>query len=270
MKILLSTIFLFVIGIVSAQHFHHEDSLFFEVPDSGNIGNEDFFNIDNKIYKPGKEFVFSYQIIKGSDTLLIKVTEKNDPKTPNWIFTKIADSLTIDKISFKVLHGYGGLENLFPDYSQTIIQQIYYSYQGLLFDGFTGIIENKYNIWLHPFRGKYFSVLEFSPFPYVKYPIKTGLRWKWKLNDISERWSDSRIIQYDGKQQASYIYHVTGTGILKTAMGKLKCYIIQGTANTSLGKSEMTAYFHKQYGFVFLKYDNIDNSIINLRLIDVK
>lgn len=153
MKLLLSLIFLFTTGAVSGQDFQHEDSLFYEVPNSANIGDENFFNLDNQIYTPGKEFIFSYQIIKDRDTLLIRVNEKNDPDTPNWTFVKIADSLSIDKISFKVLDGYGGLDDLFPDYSQTIIQQIYYSKQDVLFDGFTGIIENKHNIWLHPFRG---------------------------------------------------------------------------------------------------------------------
>jgi hypothetical protein len=190
--------------------------------------------------------------------------------TPNWTFVKIPDSLTIDKISFKVLNGYGGLDELFPDYSQTVIQQIYYSKQDVLFDGFTGIIENKYNIWLHPFRGKYFSVLEFSPFPYFKFPGKNGFRWKWKLNNISERWSDPRIVQYEGKQNASCIYEITGKVVLRTPMGKLKCHVIEGTANTSLGQSTMTAYFNKKYGFIFLKYINIDHSVINLKLIDVK
>lgn len=270
MKVIVSAILMFSIVTVSGQHFQHEDSLFFEVPNSVNIGNENFFNLDNKIYKPGKEFIYSYQVIKDGDTLLIRVNEKNDPGTPNWSFVKIADSLTIDKISFKVLKGYGGLDHLFPDYSQTVIQQIYYSKQDILFDGFTGIIENKFNIWLHPFRGKYFSVLEFSPFPYIKFPNKIGLRWKWNLNDISERWSDARIVQYDGKQQASYIYEITGKVLLRTPLGKLKCYVIQGSANTSLGVSKMTSYYNKQYGFVSLKYRNIDNSIITLNLIDVK
>lgn len=270
MKFILSVIFLFTIAAVSGQHFQNEDSLFYEVPNSVNIGNENFFNLDNKIYKPGKEFIFSYQIIKDRDTLLVRINEKNDSSTPNWTFVNTEDSLTIDKISFKVLNGYGGLDDLFPDYSQTVIQQIYYSKQDVLFDGFTGIIENKYNIWLHPFRGKYFSVLQFSPFPYIKLPGKNGLKWKWKLNDISDRWSDPRIVQYTGKQQATYIYEITGKVELQTPMGKLKCHVIQGTANTSLGQSTMTSYFNKRYGFVFLQYSNIDDSIISLKLIDVK
>lgn len=270
MKVILAAILFFSIETGFGQHFQHEDSLFYEVPNAVNLGNENFFNLDNKIYKPGMEFIFSYQIIKNRDSLLIRINEKNDPSTPNWTFVKRADSLTIDKVSFKILNGYGGLDDLFPDYSQTIIQQIYYSKEDILFDGFTGLIENKHNIWLHPFRGKYFSVLQFSPFPYVKFPTKKSVRWNWNLNDISERWSDPRIVQYAGKQQASYTYEITGKVVFKTPMGRLKCYVIEGTANTTLGKSTLTSYFNKQYGFVYLKYDNLDHSIVSLKLINVK
>ncbi len=126
-----------------------------------------------------------------------------------------------------------------------------------------------HNIWLHPFRGKYFSVLEFSPFPYIKFPAKQGFSWKWVLNDISERWSDKRIVQYSGKQQASYNYKITGTKTLNTSFGRLNCIRIEAIAETSLGITKLTSYYNKKYGFVALDYSNIDRSIIKLKLIEV-
>lgn len=207
---------------ITAQEYGQQDGLYYEFPDSSQIKKKNFFNIDNHIYKPGLEFKYSYVIINKNDTLLIRVDKLGDTKTPNWTFVnkQDGDSLTIYYLSFKILDGYGGLDNLFPDFSQTVIQQNYFSANCLLFDGTTGMIENKYNIWLHPFRGKYFSVLEFSPFPYIKFPIKQDASWAWILNDISERWSDKRIIEYSVKVHANYQYRITGKRQLKTSFGK--------------------------------------------------
>jgi hypothetical protein len=269
--ILLTLSFTFFCGLVFGQNFRQQDNLYYELPDSVTVKNTNFFNLDNNIYKPGIEFKFSYQIIKNGDTLLVRVDKKGDTKTSNWTFVKEGnvDSLTIQYVSFKILEGYGGLDQLFPDYSQTVIQQNYYSGSGLLFDGTTGLIENMHNVWLHPFRGKYFSVLEFSPFPYIKFPATPGSNWKWILNDISERWSDKRIIEYSGKQQAIYAYRVTGTKTLNTSLGKLKCVVTKGIANTGLGITKLTSYFNKRYGFVALDYSNIDGSIVKLKLLEV-
>jgi hypothetical protein len=255
---------------VFGQRYQQQDNLYYEVPDSISVKNKNFFNLDNQIYKPGIEFKFSYQIIKNGDTLLVRVDKMHDTKTSTWTFVKQqnADSLTIRYLSFKILEGYGGLDQLFPDYSQTIIQQNYYSANQLLFEGTTGLIENIHNIWLHPFRGKYFSVLEFSPFPYIKFPATTSFKWTWALNDISERWSDDRIIEYKGKQQSQYEYEITGTKNLNTAFGRLNCIVIEASARTSLGNTKLTSYFNKEYGFVSLDYLNIDSSIIKLELIN--
>lgn len=256
---------------VVGQHYQHQDSLFFEVPDSADLHNPHFFNRDNRIYKPGMEFRFSYRIIKHADTLLVRMTRSGDTKTANWtlINHREADSLTIQFLSIKILDGYGGLDDLFPDYSQTILEQRYYSATRLLFEGSTGLIENPLNVWLHPFRGKYLSVLQFSPFPYIKLPANTHTTWTWELSDISERWSDSRIVAYSGKQQATYRYTITGEKLVSTELGLLPCYEVRAGALTSLGSTELIACFNTTYGFISLDYFNIDQSRIEIRLIGI-
>src|SRR5437763_17212995 len=103
------------------SQYQQLDGLVFEVPDSVNKTNKDFFNRDNIIYTPGKEFLFSYFIIKNNDTLFCRVDKKGDAKTKSWTFVKPGntDSLTIKFVSFTVQYGYGGMDKLFPDYSQT-------------------------------------------------------------------------------------------------------------------------------------------------------
>jgi len=204
---------------------------------------------------------------------LLNVNEVNDPKTSTWKFIKPGDedSLTIKFLAIEIQDGYGGMDDLFPDYSQTIMSQQYFSAnQTLLFDGATGLIENSKNIWIHPFRGKYFSVLQFSPYPFVKLPVERGSSWTWKLQGISERWSDPRIVEYQSKQEATYAYKITRKKLLTTRFGELNCVVIHATAKLAIGSSNLTAYFNDQYGFVRMEYDNIDGSAIKLELIEVK
>jgi hypothetical protein len=54
--------------------------------------------------------------------------------------------------------------------------------------------------------------------------------------------------------------------IIPTCFGRLKCYKITAIGRSDLGDTYLTAYFNEKYGFVQLKYINIDNSMIVLQL----
>jgi hypothetical protein len=244
------------------------NGLLVETPETGHR-DPDFFNRDNTIYVPGREFVYSYTIRKGGHEVYCRTDAAGDPATRNWSFVERAavDPLTIRYVGFRVLPGYGGMDDLFPDYAQTVIEQRYWSPdRTLLFDGTTGLVENAVNVWIHPFRGKYFSVTEFSPFPFAKFPLTKGRTWEWRLDDIDTRWSDPRIVTYEGKVAAQYSYEVVGTETLATPMGKLECTIIDGTARNRLGSARLRSHFHPRYGFVRLDYRNLDDSRILLEL----
>jgi hypothetical protein len=249
-----------------------EDGLLYEAAVSKTQDTE-FFNKDNTIYKPGREFVYAYSITKDGEALICRTNAVGDFETRNWTLVPPAerDSLAIMRLGFKVLPGHGGLDELFPDYSQTVVQQQYWAADmSLLFDGLTGLIENDANVWLHPFRGKYFSVTQLSPFPFVKFPLKAGQAWKWKLGDIDSRWSDTRIIEYEGKVSATYDYRVIGQKSFKSPLGDLETWEIEGTATSRLGTSSLRSYFNERYGFVRLEYRNLDRSEIVLDLTEVR
>ena len=52
-----------------------------------------------------------------------------------------------------------------------------------------------------------------------------------------------------------------------TDFGLLPCYVITGNAVNQIGETSLTAYFNQNYGFILLKYTNIDRSIITLKRI---
>jgi hypothetical protein len=234
--------------------------------------DEDFFNRDNEIYLPGREFVFSYRLMKGGKSFYCRTSERGDVKTKTWslVKTSAADKLTIKYIGFRVLPGYGGLTQLFPDYGQTVIQQLYYSSnKTLLQEGLTGLVENPKNVWVHPFRAKVFSVTEMSPFPYVKRPLKVGQQWSWRLDDIDDRWSDPRLVEYHGKVTSTYEYAVRGYRMLHTRLGKLNCIVIDASAKSRVGYARLRSYFHPTFGFVRLEYDNVDKSKLTIELVSL-
>jgi hypothetical protein len=256
------------LALAQGRPMTNSNGLLVETPEPGNR-DHDFFNRDNTIYVPGREFVYSYAIHKGTTELYCRVDAADDPATKSWTLVErtAVDPLTIRYLGFTVLAGYGGMDDLFPDYSQTIIRQKYWSGEGkLLFDGSTGLIENGANVWIHPFRGKYFSVTELSPFPFAKFPLEKGKSWTWRLDDIDGRWSDPRIVAYEGKVAASYRYEIVGKETLETPLGKLDCAVIEATAQSRLGSSRLRSHFNTAYGFIRLEYRNLDGSRIVLEL----
>lgn len=260
----------FVIYVAADNPFKNSDGVLVEDPGTNNQ-DHNFFNKDNKIYLPGQEFIYSYTIKKNQKELYCRTNAVNDTDTKNWTLVNSdqIDDLTIKYIGFKVLPGYGGMDNLFPDFSQTVVQQQYWSSKmTLLFDGSTGLVENSANVWLHPFRGKYFSTTQLSPFPFIKFPLKKGESWDWNL-EIDSRWSDPRIITYDGKLAAKYKYEFIDIRTIPSSLGNLECSVIEGIATNRLGQSKLRSYFNTKYGFVRLEYKNIDDSEINFELIKV-
>lgn len=265
-------ILVLTISSVAFSQVKDWNGLAFEISPQSNT-DKNFFNRDNKIYQPGKEFLFYYLFSKKGENSYCKVNERGDTDRKKWTFVEPnnSDSLTIKFIGIKILDGYGGLDNLFPEYSQTIIQQGYYAPdKTLLFEGLTGLAENSANVWIHPFRGKMFSVTELSPFPFVKFPLKIGSQWNWKLEDIQERWSDPRFVEYKGTLTGNYSHQITKKIKLKTLLGKLDCYVIEGKATNRVGSVFLKSYFNPKFGFVRLEYTNIDESNLTVELVKVR
>lgn len=131
----------------------------------------------------------------------------------------------------------------------------------------TGIIENEYNVWWHPMRQYEFSLTEFNPFPYIKYPLKKGVSWTDTIspypNDVYNKW-----IRFDERIDVISTYKITGKTKLQTKFGNLTCYVTEAEAVNPHGKGYLTSYFNEQYGFVKLDYTNIDGSRLVIEMID--
>lgn len=214
-------------------------------------------NLDNKIYLPGREFIYDYYYRKGGASYKFDFTNQE---------TGLADcdfrlENTVFSFSYKVLLGnFMGQTKAWYGYSsaQDTIQNFEIS----------GIIENKMNIWMHPPRSEMFRILELNPFPFVKFPLEVGTTWSDSLG-IGDHWMDARWKKWEGSIMNHNQYQVTGKEIVGTAFGKLCCYVVKSWSRSRIGSTSLTAYFNEKHGFVRMEYTNIDGSELILNLVKV-
>ncbi|SDF28434.1 hypothetical protein [Epilithonimonas hungarica] len=222
--------------------------IFIENPQ--NNDNENPYNYDNKIYLSNREYFYTYQIVKGNDTLKYKID--NDS-----IFSLLKydskDDKAIDLLSIKTLKTKGPIFQDHPDYSQTeIILSHLNSEKKTITSELTGVIENNTNVWLHPFRMNAFQILQFSPFPYVK--PNESKKYKWNLK-IGEHWNELKDITWKGKLNLKCVYENTlKDKKIILPFGTINTIETRSSCSSKIGETFLISYFNEQLGFVRLQY----------------
>jgi hypothetical protein len=226
---------------------------------------DDRYNRDNKIYKSNKEFIFDYIIVKEGDSLYCQFS-KQVYGIPNWQLVKSdkRDTNTVHTISLVVLPYY--MNN-----DQTGIAFRYFNQdKKLVTEQWTGLIENDKNTWLHPPRAQFFAITEFSTFPFIKTPYVIGRKWKSGLT-VGYYASYVRFsLKWEGILNLREDLEIIDKVELKTALGQLPCYVVQGISKSHLTESKTLFYFNETYGFVKIVYDLFDKSRLELNLIEVR
>lgn len=221
--------------------------------------NSNRYSIDNKAYKINRTYIFDYFILAGRDTLKIqspKIGNPNDDFERSWKFIPIRAKHEdkIETISLTVLPGISNTNQTMLKYEYQYNTEDYNSFYST-----SGVIENEMNTWLHPHRDKYFMILELNPFPYIRQPFEVGNKWTWTLT-IGDHWKDTRWKIWTGSIENSCEYEIIGKAKLATKIGSLDCWVIKGIAKSSIGSTELIAYYTEGIGFVKLDYTNIDKS----------
>lgn len=228
------------------------------------------YTIDNKIYTPNRKYIFDYYILKNEDTLKIIVSQMPSPDDDfdrTWEFIKndIKHQDQIETISITVQNGIYDKYETMLKYEYQYSTDLGYS----SFSSTSGVIENEINTWIHPQRDKYFMILELNPFPYIQQPFRTGNKWTWCLI-IGDHWKDNRWKLWEGRIKNNYEYEIIGKENLKTSIGELDCWIVQGIAVSEIGATGLIAYFSEEYGFVKLDYVNIDQSKLVIEIKEIR
>lgn len=245
-----------------------EDEIYIEKYDSSVVSNSKY-TLNNTCYKNGDQLTYDYYYQSNNGKKYkFKPLEVNrsmtyKEKQSAWKFVSIdsLDDQTIDKILLTVDTNYSNILYSFPGFEQSVITYDYLLNDGqkVLFEG-TGLVENEYNVWIHPPRNNMFNILEINPFPFIQAPYVIGNKWQWTLNKVSNNWADIRWREWEGIIDVENNYTITDITLVETYLGKMECYIIHATGTSPVGNSSLIAYFNIDIGFVKLDYTNVDSS----------
>lgn len=222
--------------------------------------DENKYNYNNEVFKEGTKFTYDFQHFT-TDNELQFFRINDDNKTWDFASEDETEGFIVKEVLIGTLTG-NPMAKYVPDYNQTSVS---YKFKEDSPYSMSGVIENEANLWMHPPRDYYFKILELNPFPYIKAPYEIGTKWTWKLG-IGSQWGDERWKTWEGNIQNNYQYEITDKKTLSTNFGDLECFVIESTAESRLGNTALTAYYHPKYGFVQLHYTNIDGSKTHLKL----
>lgn len=130
----------------------------------------------------------------------------------------------------------------------------------------TGAFEEENLIWIHPPREDKFSILEYSPCPFIHFPISANKSWKRELA-LGEHWANKEHnIKADDILKFSYINSGPVAYKLKFKNKEIECWKIEAESINMKDKTSSYSLFNAEYGFVKMSFKNVDNSIITLEL----
>lgn len=125
----------------------------------------------------------------------------------------------------------------------------------------TGVIENKQQVWIHPFRDNQYRHTEIAPFPKVQLDsLQPGGHWHSRLS----------IMMGYGKLNGTTnsTYQVAGQETRQYGPLTLSgCWLVKAVAvHDKVGNSSLDFYFHPAYGFTEMHYRFFDGTRISFVL----
>lgn len=271
-----------------SQKLTLEGGIYCEVPDC-NDSTLHKYSIDNISYALNKEFIYDYYYIDSLNRKFKIIRDKNySLENPlNLIHIDSIQSNYIEKIKIIVSDPVEMFSSFDSSYTQTVFSYDYLNNRSIekdtlcrLYktsnryynlpcgDEYTGVIDNKMNLWIHPPRQYTFRILQLCPYPFY-YLDENVNHWAWDLTTngfyLDSRWiksTESIIIHFDYKRMPDEK--------LKTSFGILQCKVSCATGTiknkNTTSYTYLKSYYHPNYGFVKLEYDliNKDKIIINL------
>ncbi len=130
----------------------------------------------------------------------------------------------------------------------------------------SGVLEHDSLLWMHPPRDGVYRILELSPYPYIQLPARAGHQWTWDL-EVGDNWSSPQWATWRGLITIHTQYETVGQQELNTPLGLLRCWLVRARASSPVGGSTLDLWYHPAYGFVQLKYRDINNNQLTFSLL---
>lgn len=131
-----------------------------------------------------------------------------------------------------------------------------------------GAFETKEKYLLHPPRYAHYGLLELSPFPSITFPAVVGNTWAFTIYPDDFYASPSWAI-WEGVLPVTFRYRYLADTTLVTPLGPLRCQHVRGRGSSKVGTTALDSYFHTTYGFVRLLYHNINQTRLEMDMLQV-
>lgn len=228
---------------------------------------------ENKIFVHGRVFTYNYSVTVGDTVGKIELSWQDNPNLKgsrilgNWTFVAESSSqYLINKIRYTVIPDSLVINRTNRNQTEVLIGM--YS-ENLIAGGYTGVIENERNVWIHPPRSTFFKVLNTCPYPYVQLPLYVGKTWSDKMK-IGEHWGNPMWATWKKKLLMDLSYEVIGKEKLNIDGKSYECFVVKSSSVSDIGKNELLFYFNEQLGFVKMKYGILGKISVEFDLMDFK
>ena len=230
------------------------------------------FSFKKKIYKKGKVYYYeAIYITKDSDTLTKEVI-KMEPKGRPWLFQwsqrtiKETYATDWDKL-VDWIHPVNRSQKSRKERQANTESKGEEWRGGWRESTTTGIFENGYEVWTHPFRSNQYVYTELAPFPEIdKERLCVDSTWCSGLMLGYDNWKGTIMNSYTVVNKSNYKYQ--GIDVIDC----WKIHAVGKHSNLELGCNTNDFLFHPEYGFVEMKYEfyNGVRIIFKLKKVETK
>lgn len=231
-------------------------------------------NSDNRVYKYGQSFRYAitYFDSNGVEKGLIMEQDQLD-YNDTYPVIDLDSSLTNyqNRLKYVDVLVEDPWNELMINTEQSTITYHYYTFANSMvpFASQTGVIDNKHNLWVHPPRNSALKILNMSAYPFAKFPLRVGKKWEysipigrlWGHNGFGSNWEEKDIPVFTHSYQVKEMTQLNHGGRV------LECYHIEAKSESKLGTSSSDFYYNDDYGFVSMRYNNLDGSVIQMVLL---
>src|SRR5699024_9124518 len=149
--------------------------------EQGNPVKDSIIKIDKNltIYTPCRSFIYKTKFYGKDEELLANGKILVMPLCHRWKYDSTQDAVLIE-------HKYFSKQQ---EKTMAYFKKHKYPTWQWEKEAHTGIIENKKEVWTHPFRSNQYVLTEIAPFPTVKRPLKIGKAWQSSLK-IGKNWGE--------------------------------------------------------------------------------
>ncbi|UKN02727.1 hypothetical protein K6119_04260 [Paracrocinitomix mangrovi] len=233
----------------------------------------------SKIYTVGKNFHFTYSVIK--DKLEYKIVPKKPEGTgmnvrsrseyEEYLLPITTDTIFLDTLILSVQE----LRVKKGKKFKSVGSRIWFVGENNQREfGIAQLVNSKDFLKIFPFEETWYesgfmNTIQANPALMMTNFPERDTSWTDAFS-ISQKYSNDKWQTWTDSLNVKSRYNIIGKDSISTALGKVDTWKISATAESKIGRSSLESYFSIKYGFVRINYTLVDGTQLNLELVSVE